>query len=590
MSQAKPKQNDASRVDKNGISKEGNHSQHTGKSPAQIRVMAQGALLSLAPHNIRFSDLVKEDIDPTVLKQLYDDIGIKVTSAVPKEDVAKIKTTKPVIDKLDSSATTQKKLPIAPSASVSNVETNDSSISASAKPLERKDVIARMLAEKAKKKATNVVTNSTLDASILRNDSTSASSIEKAADVPKPQLPAQTKEKNKALSELARQRIEQLKKMGLKRQQSNPESTIVPAVPVSSVSVTPIVKPETTIPLHHPLPERPPVAPSSPKPSTPQLPELSTSSEPRDTSSPSIVENRSIGTTTPFKNSLGKRPRASDFDEPIPELKKHSMSDRLVIDISEDELSDQEEDIEMSEASDSATNTQPLKAGDSIPRATISRNASSASGTSQSRASELESLRQKNLEIQAMRRRIAEWEEKNAKKTKAVAPSATVVGNGSPSPASSNIETDENKSQLIADKAQTMATPSEKPNPQRLQRSPSVQSLASMDNSDLDQIRQKLLRKRVIESGLPNLDAELMKFEAKLAEYKREEEKLVSEIARSREERKKLGDELESLGMETEGLTLEELRAAKEDIERGTAAEGESCQSRLKSWLGLIVL
>jgi hypothetical protein len=580
MSQIKPKQADASQMENVSVNNHSSYSQSTGKSPAQIRVMAQGALLSLAPHNIRFSELVKEDIDPTVLKQLYDDIGIKVTSTtekhprstIPKLDAAKVNT-KPIIDKLDSHATALEKSPTAPSASVSNTEMNDLSVSASTKPLERKDVIARMLAEKAKKKATNVVTDSALNATDLRNGSTSAPSIEKPVQVLKPQSPVQTKEKNKALSELARQRMEQLKRMGLKRQQSNPESTNVSSASVSSVSDTPIAKPETTVPLHHPLPERPPVMPSSTKPSTPQLLGLSVSSEPRDTGSPSVIENRSMGTSTPFKNSLGKRPRASDFDEPIPEIKKHPMTDRLVIDISEDESSDEEEDIEMSDASDSAMNIQPSKPGDSIPQVTVSRNTSSASGTPQSRSSELESLRQKNLEIQAMRRRIAEWEEKNAKKTKATLPSATP----SPSPATVNIGIEENKSQLIADKAQTVATPSEKPSPQRLQRSPSVQSLTSMDNSDLDRIRQKLLRKRVIESGLPSLDAELIKFEAKLAEFKREEEILLSEIARSREERKKLGEELESLGMETEGLTLEELRAAKESIERGAAVEGEIC-------------
>lgn len=568
MSQVKPKQADGLLLDKNGIGTKSTNSQSSGKSPAQIRIMAQGALLSLAPHNIRFSELVKEDIDPNVLKQLYDDIGIKVTSAVSKIDAAKDKSTEPTIDKLESRTAAPEKSQVAPLGL--------------AKPLERKDVIARMLAEKAKKKATAVNADSVLDATTLRNGSTSASSIEKSADILKPQpptqTPLQTKEKNKALSELARQRIEQLKKMGLKRQQSNSESTGVPLAPASSISDTPVVKPETIIPLHHPLPERPPVAPSSPKPSTPQHPESSVSSESRDTNSPSIVENRSMGTSTPFKNSLGKRPRASDFDEPIPESKKHSMNDRLVIDISEDESLDDGEDIEMSEASDPTMNTHHLKADDNIPRATISRNASSASGTPQSRASELEILRQKNLEIQAMRRRIAEWEEKNSKKTKAVTPSVTVVDNGSHSPASASIETNEIKSRVNADTVQDLATPLEKPSFQRLQRSPSVQSLASMDNSDLDRIRQKLLRKRVIESGLPNLDAELMKYEAKLAEFKREEEILLGEIARSREERKKLGEELESLGMETEGLTLEELRAAKEDIERGTAVEGKSCR------------
>uniref|UniRef100_A0A093V1J6 Protein red1 n=1 Tax=Talaromyces marneffei PM1 TaxID=1077442 RepID=A0A093V1J6_TALMA len=525
ISQIKPKQADASRIEKGRLDNQSSYSQSSGKSPAQMRVMAQGALLSLAPHNIRFSELVKEDIDPTVLKQLYDDIGIKVTptaekhqgSAVHKPDVAKVEITQPVIEKLDPGAAAHVKLPTASSAS--------------AKPLERKDVIARMLAEKAKKKAANVVADSALD-----NGLTSAPGIEKAAEAPKPKLPVQTKEKNKALSELARQRMEQLKKMGLKRQQSNPESTNVSSTPVSSASNTPFAKPETT---------------------------------------PSSIESRSMGTSTPFKNSLGKRPRASDFDEPIPETKKHSMTDRLVIDISDDESSDDEEDIEMSEASDPAMmNIPPSKAAESMPRINISRNASSASGTCQSRTSEIEGLRQKNLEIQAMRRRIAELEEKNAKKIKAALPTATVIENGSLSPATAIIGT-ENMSQFISNNAHTMTTPSDKSSPPRLQRSPSEQSLASMDNSDLDRIRQKLLRKRVIESGLPTLDAELIKFEAKLAEYKREEERLLSEIARSREERKKLGEELESLGMETEGLTLEELRAAKEDIERGTAVEAE---------------
>jgi chromosome segregation ATPase len=97
-----------------------------------------------------------------------------------------------------------------------------------------------------------------------------------------------------------------------------------------------------------------------------------------------------------------------------------------------------------------------------------------------------------------------------------------------------------------------------------------------MDSSDLDRIRQKLLRKREIESGLPALDAELLKFETKLAEFKRQEEQLLNEISKSREERKLLGDELQSLGVETEGLSLEELKAAKENIDRAAATQGKS--------------
>ena len=42
-----------------------------GKTLSQIRIMAQGALLGLAPHNIRFNELVKENINPDILRQLY---------------------------------------------------------------------------------------------------------------------------------------------------------------------------------------------------------------------------------------------------------------------------------------------------------------------------------------------------------------------------------------------------------------------------------------------------------------------------------------------------------------------------------------
>jgi hypothetical protein len=47
------------------------------KSPSQMRELAKGALLSLAPHGIRYPDLVREGVDPDLLQQLYEEIGIK---------------------------------------------------------------------------------------------------------------------------------------------------------------------------------------------------------------------------------------------------------------------------------------------------------------------------------------------------------------------------------------------------------------------------------------------------------------------------------------------------------------------------------
>jgi hypothetical protein len=558
-------------------------SHSTGKSPAHIRIMAQGALLRLVPHNIRFNELVKEDIDPAILKKLYDDIGIKVnvTETKPSEKaIPRLAATREKATNLISEQPSKVQELLAgerSATSMSNGKAKEASISASDKPLERKDVIARMLAEKAKKKSSNAVAGP-VSSQTVSTDLVSAQNAGKATQdllLSQTQTTSQSKEKNKAQTELARQRIEQLKKMGLKRQQSHAESVDVPPTSAPTIAnTTSNVKPETAVTLHHPLPERPPVTTQvlgSPKPSVAQVPGLSIS-EPEKISSPSITENRAISASTPFRNSLGKRPRASDFDDPIPETRKPLVTEsRLVIDISEDEsLNDDDDDIVMSEASDYGANSQASKSNGSMLRNTISRNASSASATPQSRPSDSENLRLKNLEIQAMRRRIAEWEEKNAKKAKPTLPLVTVF-NAVSQPLDQVEET-----QSITANTKSISTPSDKLSSQSLQRSPSVHSLASMDNSDLDRIRQKLLRKREIESGLPALDAEMLKFQAKLAEFKREEEKLLNEIAKSREERKQLDDELQSLGVETEGLSLEELKAAKQDIERAAAILGET--------------
>ena len=47
------------------------------KDPLQLRQLAKGALLSLAPHNIRYGQLAKEGVDQAVLRELYEEIGIR---------------------------------------------------------------------------------------------------------------------------------------------------------------------------------------------------------------------------------------------------------------------------------------------------------------------------------------------------------------------------------------------------------------------------------------------------------------------------------------------------------------------------------
>ncbi|KAK5271501.1 hypothetical protein LTR96_003326 [Exophiala xenobiotica] len=48
------------------------------KSALELRQLAKGALLSLVPHKILYAELVREGIHPQVLRELYGELGIKV--------------------------------------------------------------------------------------------------------------------------------------------------------------------------------------------------------------------------------------------------------------------------------------------------------------------------------------------------------------------------------------------------------------------------------------------------------------------------------------------------------------------------------
>ena len=60
-----------------------------GKSLQDIRKSARGALLSLAPYNIRYSELVAEGIDPDVLRELCQEVGIQVQTTISSDTVNK---------------------------------------------------------------------------------------------------------------------------------------------------------------------------------------------------------------------------------------------------------------------------------------------------------------------------------------------------------------------------------------------------------------------------------------------------------------------------------------------------------------------
>lgn len=637
-----------------------------GKSPAQLRVQAQGALLGLAPHNIKFDELVNEGIDPVILKRLYDEIGLKITSTRDKQsatanqskEVMTTSVARPLIA-LDSDAE-HVTMPVSGSASSAVVKspasepvreppkipsrqptqvTSNTLPANSNKPMERKDVIARMLAAKAGKPTGTAepIESEALkkSLSLQKQPVVSPNDTAKVTEMPAPRSPqhvtseTRAKEKNKAQTELARQRMEQLKKQGLGRSQTRSAieapvvTQLLPAsssLAHSSQNSTPPSQPSQLLSsLSHPLPSRPP---EPEPPSTARIPGLfMTSSEPTKIQEPSINNNDSIPSTEPPSTKIRaprKRPRASDFtDEPSPALQKrqfaHEMraaspQHKVIIDISEDEFM-YGSDIDTTEPKRSAPET-PFVGSDrnptsnqlltrdlpplsDFPSRSYSHRSTPAVSTPQtpSRGKDQDHL---NAEIRAMRQRIAEWEKRQKEKQ-----SASRVESPGALGRSATTSADENGSVVTAPESQWKPTketklamlPSSQPehspahfsSPEKIMnpgiqaspnsvgvgafRSQSVLSQTSLDPMQIESIRQKFMRKREIESGLPVLEAELQKSEARLLQFREEEQRLLAEIEKGKAGKRRLIEELEALGIETAGLSIEELQATKDRLE-----------------------
>lgn len=386
------------------------------KSAAQLRGKAQGALLSLVPHNIQYHELVAEGLDPKILKQLYEGIGIKIPSPPPNKSVKTQFNSSPA----QSSKTSKQQIPISapPTQAKSSASTAEK---ATEKPLERKEVIARMLAEKAAKKS----------------QPSTAQSSPKGSEAPSPSLAqkqpsaAPVKPKNKAQTDLARQRIEELKKQALLK-----KTQLKSNLPGAEANGKALESSADSMPVLHPLPVRPPAPQLS---GTAAIPGLSMTLSKPDSSTQSFsLESRGIpvDSTPVARATQRKRPRASDFDEPDKSdmaPKKYSgqgpygATERLVIDISEDEDEDEDGDdsiydnqdsmdIDTSQGEDSES-AAPINSSRPLLQTYPSGTRTSTSTPQgSSRPSEIDHIRQRQLEIQEMHRKIAELELKRKAK------------------------------------------------------------------------------------------------------------------------------------------------------------------------------
>ncbi|KAL2809560.1 hypothetical protein BJX63DRAFT_350825 [Aspergillus granulosus] len=547
----------------------------SGKSLVPLRVQAQGALLSLAPHNIRYSELVGEGIDPIILKQLYEEIGIKVpttppmdlgSAASPHDNNASL-TDPTAVDRQAKQPSQQLEPHINAVQSSTLVEPTIAPAQPvqanTAKPMERKEVIARMLAAKKAAKISPASAPSQVDP-ISTPPSLPATVEASTVSTPSQDLSAKdresrVKEKNKAQTELARQRIEQLKKQGLMRSQQKLQPDNQTLEKEQGESVQELSAANPTI-VKHPLPERPPVPETASSDRIPGLFMMEQAPKAPDDTSTTPVHDASIDSVPQPRASQRKRPRASDFDDPIPLPKRtysngttYTPPERLVIDISDEEFYDNDEDVAMhSEIAPRDPVKGPIVSPpdslypppiDSLPHrpaTSQSQGFSNSTTPNNFRNSEQEDLRKKDLEIQAMHRRIAELEQR--KKARLASRTQSPRNSDTSPPELINIP-------LV-------------PLPALPNSRDSVDNILALGAENLSKMKTKILRVQEIEAGVPTLDAEIQKFESRLTDFKREEEKVLSELERGKQGRQQLLEELSTLKLELNGVSLDQVNTA----------------------------
>lgn len=621
---------------------------YSGKSVSELRQAAQGAILGLLPHKIRFAELVNEGIDPSVLKQLYESVGVRTKSpditqpstkslaSVGNEMQSPIATTSVSgqQEAMDTAAPRtnsshgQTAAEITPSAnqttdSVSHKATETKAKGSdgnagSKKPKDRAEYIKMMLAAKANKSKPSLPIDQNEPSAVFTQGSNGSASLSPtsvgangtaqsvAATVPAeapqdkmsfPPTTPQTSSQNDStirdkprkgaeLTELAKRKIEELKRQALaKAQQQYPVAS-------AALGATP-----TSIPPAVPLASLASDQVPSPNPVT--TPETSSSSRPNSFGAGAIpglfmtgvhAQNNVAGSTAASNgdaiNKIRKQPSASNSNDGSATRSGsqlyHSDSEmeRVVIDFSDDEAIEADPKEMHMDVDEQASNfLESLASGDhSLPaRPSLLTPSKSFSGISRSFTPPIVALRakdatleQKDKEIQEMHRRIAEMQARAKAKQATLSRTSTARQTPEASSAASahNTPPKASRSSPVQSRSSPISINSSHEAPTRTSSEPMISMPKSLKRVRSEEsLLRRIQRKKEIEDGLPILDAEVKRIEEKLAQARQEARELEAALLKGIEGRKSLVVELEGLDVDME--------------EADGSEEGEDKESRL---------
>jgi hypothetical protein len=534
------------------------------KSVAEARKKAEGAILNLWPYDVRFPNYVEEGLDEKIVGRLFDSLGF---SRAAKTAIAVVEE-KSTIDKVDGMSQEKASKPGGDAKGREVlVEKNGNGVAVSAatpalnKPTEPTDK------EKNLKMKMEMLRKS-------REERAQKAAAKTSAAVPQPEAPKTSTSTTVTVTN-------SFVSSSLPRTQS---STPHRPIPFASAG-------QTVLP-----------------PQSPAIPGLFLAS----TSSPAPSTGAQSAMYGAPQNNQRKRPVAADFDAPastmpFKRLFGQSRNDSLVIDVSEEEPDSEDEDVAMDLESqaDQDSPVQPARkisdqrtaAIQNLPpltnfptrKAFTSPPGSSAASTppvhpgSKATLGHPHVLQQKETEIEALKKKIAEAEASKAAKRKAQRTSsgaatpqhqatngAAVVGNTNGDIAS-RVEASIQMQQLIGI-AEDKVTSDQK----RLAETQAAE-LEKAAEVKRNEAESRRLRREKIATDLPRVDAEVEQSQLKLQQLREEMAKIEAAVQKSMEDKRRMAEEMERLGQEAE----EQLQVQKDKLKDLTSAENASTSGRL---------
>lgn len=575
------------------------------------RSAAKNFVQTLHQNNIGFATLAREGLDAKMLRSFYDEMGLPVPPPSEPARVPTLKSAAMTVAPSPAAAPVQvpaAKAPVAaPSAKPAPVIATSGLQSAAVKPapspVDRKDYIARLQALKKSNKPSAAQSTSQEPAQLsapptaLEVPSAApkapasaplvapAARTEPPATAVTPQDAPAAKSTSAAEAErktaLIRERLQRLKAAGLAKG-ATPSASSTPVSKRSPKPEPPASSPfskipglfmnSTTaqVPTNSPSPVRTGAAPPPPKTFLPGLyAQLPVTLQP---------ENKAAGR---------KRPVASDFDDvattssgptytrPLGQSPHEHDSESLIIEVSDDESDGSDMDLDDTQvegrSAKKSSHTGLIRNGaptswSGLPPRPGSSALNTPPGARTPGIADNKILEEKDRTIQIMKLKIAEMERKKKEEQAHKAAAA-----------SAKQEAIIRATEIAADaapqvaKGQSTATPQSSPRESGAQNGAQIATLSSQPvvvPVDIFGDSSQSRKRRAVEAqaAVRALDDEHKRRTERLAEIQREMEELMKWKDHYQIEKERLQKDLEEYGVDTEGMTNDEMQAEKDRI------------------------